>query len=77
MSPGLFSQNPGTWVALLFCSLLEVLYGFGGYWDRKAMGASDDLVDNGHGGNGQNEDHYVDDYDLCWFHNVDVDSGLI
>jgi hypothetical protein len=38
------------------------------------MGASDDLIDNAHGGNRQNEDHYVDDYDPCWFHNVDVDS---
>ena len=42
------------------------------------MGASvADLADNGHGGNGQNEDHYVDDYDLSWFHDVEVDSGLI
>jgi hypothetical protein len=56
---------------------LEVLYGFWGYWDRKAMGASDDLADNAHGGNRQNEDHYEDAYDPCWFHNVEVDSGLI
>jgi hypothetical protein len=56
---------------------LEVLYGFGGYWDRKAMGASDDLADNAHGGNRQNEDHYEAAYDPCWFHNVEVDSALI
>jgi hypothetical protein len=41
------------------------------------MGASDDLADNAHSGNRQNEDHYVEDYDPCWFHNVEVDSGLI
>jgi hypothetical protein len=34
------------------------------------MGASDDLADNAHGGNRQNEDHYEDAYDPCWFHNV-------
>jgi hypothetical protein len=49
----------------------------GGYRDRKAMSASDDLGDNAHSGNRQNEDHYVEDYDPCWFHNVEVDSGLI